>query len=124
MWEGFADAATTSDWQSPKLAEYATGAALSTMSRGLFADHRDGLVSRGRPILNPVVSSAEPADAPSRIMISDCGDSANWTKHHADGGERVEGDRGGRRRINAIVDKQADGSWKVSDFGVQGVGSC
>ena len=27
-------------------------------------------------------------------------------------------------QINAIVEKTSDGEWKVTDFGVQGVGSC
>ena len=36
MWRDFADAATTSDWRSPKLAQNATGDALSTLSRGLY----------------------------------------------------------------------------------------
>jgi hypothetical protein len=124
MWRNYAQAATTSDWQSPKLAEFATGTALSAMSRGLYADHYNGLVSRGEPVNDPVVFSADPADLPTRIQISDCGDSTNWRKFRVDNGQPAEGEPGGRRRINAIVAKQPDGSWKVNDFGVREVGSC
>jgi hypothetical protein len=124
MWRSYAAAATTSDWQSPKLAEFATGTALSALSRGLYADHYSGLVSRGEPVNTPVVSSAEPVDQPIRIAISDCGDSTNWKKYHADSGQPAEGQPGGRRGIKATVEKQADGSWKVTEFGVREVGSC
>ena len=41
------------------------------------------------------------------------------------GGEaRADTKPGGRQLINAIVEKQADGSWKVSDFGVHDTGTC
>lgn len=124
MWDEYAIAAMTSDWQAPALGKFATGAALSTMSRGLYADHYNGLVSRGHPVNKPVVSSAVPADIPSRVGVSDCGDSTNWTKVRADNEQPAGGPPGGRRQINAVVEKQVDGSWKVSDFGVQEVGSC
>jgi len=124
MWRDFADAATTSDWRSPKLARNATGEALSTLSRGLYADHYNGLVSRGRPVNNPHVSTLEPVDAPTTIVLSDCGDSTNWVKYHTSNGRPANDRPGGRRRINAIVKKAVDGSWKVTDFGVQAVGTC
>ncbi|MGW4115280.1 hypothetical protein ACWEFJ_30770 [Actinosynnema sp. NPDC004786] len=123
MWLSFAEAATTSDWRSPKLAEYATGTALTTLSRGLYGDHYRGVVSRGQPVLNPSVSSAEPAQAPTKVVVTDCGDSTNWTSHYADSGQPAD-EPGGRRHIDAIVEKQADGTWKVVEFGVHEVGTC
>ena len=124
MWLAFADAATTSDWQSPKLSQHATGTALSTMTRGLYGDRYRGVVSRGQPILNPRVASSEPAQAPTKIVVTDCGDSTNWTRHYADSGQPADDEPGGRRHIDAVVEKQADGSWKVVEFGVHGVGTC
>jgi hypothetical protein len=124
MWQDFANAATTSDWRSPTLAHNATGDALSTLSRGLYADHYNGLVSRGRPVNNPHVSAVDPVDSPTTVVISDCGDSTNWVKYRADNGQLANDGPGGRRRINAIVKKTMDGSWKVTDFGVQAVGTC
>jgi hypothetical protein len=124
MWRDFADAATTSDWRSPTLAQNATGDALSTLSRGLYADHYNGLVSRGRPVNNPQVSYVDPVDSPTTVVISDCGDSTNWTKYRADNGQPANDGPSGRRQINAIVKKAVDGSWKVTDFGVQAVGTC
>lgn len=123
MWHDFVVAGTTSDWQSASLGQYATGIALTNLSRGLYADHYNGLVTKGEPVLSPSVSSADPATDPKKIIITDCGDSTHWLKYRADNGQ-LDDTPGGRRLINAIVEKQADGSWKVTDFGVHDVGSC
>lgn len=123
MWQDFVSAGTTSDWQSPKLGQYATGIALTNLSRGLYADHYNGLVTKGEPVLNPSVSSVDPPNDPKKIIIGDCGDSTHWLKYRADNGQLAD-TPGGRRLINAFVEKQADGSWKVTDFGVHDVGTC
>lgn len=124
MWQDFVTAGTTSDWQSPKLGQHATGVALTNLSRGLYADHYNGLITKGEPILSPTVSSVEPPDDPRKIIVTDCGDSTNWLKYRADNGQLADNKPGGRHSINAIVEKQADGSWKVSDYGVHDPGTC
>jgi hypothetical protein len=97
MWQDFAAAGATSDWRSPKLGQYATGVALTNLSRGLYADHYNGLVTKGEPILNPSVFSADPPQNPTKVVITDCGDSTQWL---------------------------SDGSWRVSDYGVHEIGTC
>lgn len=124
MWHSFVVAGTTSDWQSPSLGQYATGIALTNLSRGLYADHYNGLVTKGEPVLNPNVSSVDPPNNPTKVMITDCGDSTHWLQYRADNGQLADSTPGGRRLINATVQKQADGSWKVTDFGVHDLGSC
>jgi hypothetical protein len=124
MWQDFVAAGATSDWQSPKLGQHATGIALTNLSRSLYADHYNGLITKGEPVLNPSASSAEPPNAPTKVIITDCGDSTQWLKYRAGNGHLVDDKPGGRRSINAIVEKQADGSWKVSDYGVHDVGTC
>ncbi|HWO67481.1 MAG TPA: hypothetical protein VNO31_46355 [Umezawaea sp.] len=124
MWQDFVEAGRTSDWQSSKLGQHATGIALTNLSRGLYADHYNGLVTKGEPVLNPSVSSTAPAPDPNKVIVADCGDSTNWLKYRADNGQLSDTEPGGRQMINAIVEKQADGSWKVSDFGVHDVGTC
>lgn len=124
MWQDFVEAGYTSDWQSSKLGQYATGIALTNLSRGLYADHYNGLVTKGAPILNPAVSSADPLNAPKKIIITDCGDSSHWLKYRADNGQLADDKPGGRQLINAIVEKQSDGTWKVTDYGVHDVGTC
>jgi hypothetical protein len=124
MWQDFVTAGRTSDWQSSELGRHATGIALQTMSRGLYADHQNGVVTKGEPVLQPEVSSVEPATDPTKIVVTDCGDSTNFLKYDRETGLPVDDEPGGRQLINAVVELQSDGSWKVSDFGVHGVGSC
>jgi hypothetical protein len=124
MWQDFVAAGTTSDWQSPKLGRYATGIALTNMSRALYADHYNGLVTKGEPTYEPAVSSVDPADNPNKIVITDCSDDSRWLKYKASTGQPANDTPGGRHLINAIVLKQADGSWKVSEYGVHEVGTC
>jgi hypothetical protein len=124
MWQDFAAAGATSDWRSPRLGRYATGVALTNLSRGLYADHYNGLVTKGEPIFNPSVFSVDPPQDPAKVVITDCGDSTHWLKYRADNGRLADDKPGGRSRINAIVDKQSDGSWKVSDYGVHEIGTC
>lgn len=122
MWRQMAKAGETSDWQSPELAKYATGDALGVINRSLYTDHLNGVVSKGAPTNNPQVSQADPANNPTTIMISDCSDSSNWLKYK--NGQLLNDTPGGRRSITAEVKKQQDGTWRVTRFAVEGVGSC
>lgn len=122
MWQAMAKAGETADWKSAELAKYATGDALGVINRSLYTDHLNGVVSKGRPTHDPQVSSAEPPDDPATVMISDCSDSSNWLKYKD--GRLLDDTPGGRRSITAEVKKQQDGTWRVTRFAVQGVGSC
>lgn len=124
MWQDFVGAGTTSDWQSPTLGRYATGVALTNLSRSLYTDHYNGFVTKGEPAHSAEVSSAEPSANPTKVIVTDCSDSTNALKYRADNGQLADNKPGGRRLINAIVEKQADGSWKVSDYGVHDLGTC
>jgi hypothetical protein len=124
MWMTMAEMGETADWQSPRLSQYATGIALNTISRGIYIDHTNGRVTRGRPKLFPTVTGVEPADEPIRVRIADCGDSTNWLKYDAATGQLADDEPGGRRAITAVVDKQDDRTWRVSDFAVRELGSC
>ncbi|MFE0256144.1 hypothetical protein [Streptomyces sp. NPDC059010] len=119
-----ADAAETSDWDSSKLGRYATGDALSAISRALYADHLNGLVSKGKPKNHPKVTKIEPPTNPTTVMISDCGDSTHWLRYRKDTGELADDKPDGRRDITAEVKKQNGGGWKVTRFAVWEVGSC
>lgn len=124
MWRDFTTAGRTSDWRSPLLAQHATGDALLQMSRGLYADHANGLVTRGSPIDHPVIASLTPQDRPTTVLIHDCGDSSEWTKYVLKTGEPAPGAPGGRQQITAEVRRQPNGQWKVDLFAVEDVGSC
>lgn len=124
MWEDMATAGETSNWQDPRLGLHATATALTNITRGLYADKANGLVSKGRPKNSPQASSMEPLSAPTKVIIEDCGDSTAWLHYRADTGKPADDSPGGRRQINAVVEKQSDGFWRVTDFGVHEVGTC
>ncbi|MBV9143683.1 MAG: hypothetical protein JO115_22660 [Pseudonocardiales bacterium] len=122
MWQDMAAAATTSDWQSPRIRQHATGDALLVISKSLYTDHLNGVVTKGAPTDSPMASSVDSPSAPITVMISDCGDSSNWLKYR--NGQLFDDTPGGRRSITAEVKKQPGGSWKVTRFAVESLGSC
>ncbi|MCI2420090.1 hypothetical protein MOQ72_21850 [Saccharopolyspora sp. K220] len=124
MWQAMATAGETSDWQSPQLAHYATDNALTTITRSLYTDHFNRVVTQGQPKNNPQVTSVEPANAPETVVLSDCGDSSGTVKVFADSRRPINDKPGGRQSIVAEVKKQPDGAWRVTRFAVQGVGTC
>jgi hypothetical protein len=124
MWHDFVVAGRTSNWESPMLSAHATGDALLQMSRGLYADHLNGLVTRGQPIDAPTVKSIDPATSPTTVLVADCGDSTHWVKYVAKTGQLATRVPGGRQAITAEVKRQRDGKWKVDQFAVEAVGTC
>ncbi|MDI5964080.1 hypothetical protein [Streptantibioticus silvisoli] len=124
MWRDMTRAAATSDWELPALAHHATGEALSTISRGLYADHLNGLVTKGKPKESPMVTSVDPVGVPTTVMIADCGDSSHWLKYRKSTGKLADNDPGGRQAITAEVKRGSDGTWRVTRFAVEGVGTC
>ncbi|GAA2685984.1 hypothetical protein LV78_006073 [Actinosynnema pretiosum] len=124
MWREFATAGATSDWRSTSLGQYAAGVALTNLTRGLYADHHNGLVTRGEATHDAVVRSAEPAENPTKITVTDCSDSTAALKYRADDSQLADSTPGGRRAISGLVELQGDGSWKVTDFAVREVGTC
>lgn len=122
MWKATARASWTSDWQSPELARYARDAALQKITQALYADRQRGVTAKGEPTLSARVTDLVPVGAPTEARVLDCGDSSGWLKYRADG-QPLDEEPGGRRRITATVTLDA-GAWKVTDFAVQGVGSC
>lgn len=122
MWMAMAKAAETSNPDDPELRRYATGDALALVVGSLANDKSRGVVTKGRPTLNPTVTAVTPENAPVEASIKDCGDSTNWLKYKANG-EMADKTPGGRRQITAKV-KAVDGVWKVTSATVGSLGSC
>ena len=117
-----AEAAKTSDYRSPLLAQHATGSALSQIVRSLYLDDKHGLVSRGAPVLDPKVTTADLVSSPAKVIIDDCADSSKWL-HYKRSGQLANDTPGGRQHITATV-SGVGGVWKVVDFRIRVVGSC
>ncbi len=122
MWAAFARASRTADYQSPSLAHYAAGGALSLLMHGLYSNFRDGIVTRGNPVFHPEVKVASKNGQPFQATVTDCGDSSHWGEYYKSG-KPVPGQPGGRRRIAAQLEP-FDGVWKVTYLLVEKEGTC
>ncbi|MGC4900549.1 hypothetical protein ACPXB5_28895 [Micromonospora arida] len=124
MWAAYDDAGLTSNPDHPELAKFAAGDALKVLRSGLESDRREGLVGQGEVVVNPSIQSLTPAAAPTQAKVRDCADTSGATRVRATpNGTPFTDSPGGRRLVNATVSMVGE-SWKVTSFGVQGVGSC
>jgi hypothetical protein len=122
MWADLVVAATTSDFQSPLLAQHATGGALTLLVQGLARDQLHGIVTKGVTTHHPTVTSLSPARDPTRAVVSDCFDDSRWIEYTTDG-KRAKNNPGGKRATTADLVKK-DAVWKVSQLTIEGTGSC
>ncbi len=123
MWRDMMAAGLTSDWKSERLSVHATGDALLVISKSLYTDHLNGVVTKGSPRNAPTVESVDSSANPTTVMINDCGDDSSWLKYKKDG-SLVDDAPGGRSLIRAEVKRSRDGQWRVTRFAMQAVGSC
>lgn len=122
MWQDMAAAGRTANYEDPALADHASGAALSTLVRGLYSYKRSGWVIKGTPVTHAHVTSLTPADDPTRAAVTDCFDDTHWLVYKASGG-LADNTPGGHRRVTAVLQK-ADGTWKVTQLNTGAEGSC
>lgn len=122
MWADMVIAARTSDYQSPILAEHASGNALALLIHGLAVNRQEGIVSRGQPTMDPQVLSMSPAAGPTQVDIVDCFDDAHWLNYKVSGGLQ-NNVPGGRHHTTATVVDTA-GVWKVTELQVGAAGTC
>ena len=122
MWQAFVAASRTADYQSASLAHYAAGDALSLLTRGLYQNHRNGIVTRGRPSFHPDVTIASSNGAAFQATVVDCADSSHWVDYYKSG-KPAPGEAQGRQRIHARL-RPFDGEWKVTYLVVEKVGTC
>jgi hypothetical protein len=121
LWDGYVVAARTADADSPLLIRHASGAALKQLVDGLERMRRQGIVAKGEPTHDARVTTLVPRNRPTQAKVVDCSAAENWITYTRSGTRT--GDRAGRHHIEALV-AMVDGSWKVTELAVQGVGSC
>jgi hypothetical protein len=122
MWADLVIAAETSDFQSPLLAQHATGDALKLLVQGLARDQLHDIVTRGVTAHHPAVTSLSPALDPTRAIVTDCFDDTYWIEYTTDGA-RARNNPGGRRSTTADLVK-VNGTWKVSELTIAATGTC
>jgi hypothetical protein len=122
MWADLVIAAETSDFQSPLLAQHATGDALTLLVQGLARDRLHDIVTRGVTAHHPAVTSLSPASDPTHAVVTDCFDDRHWIEYTTDG-KRAKNTPGGRRSTTAELIRK-DGTWKVSELTIAATGTC
>jgi hypothetical protein len=122
MWADLVTAARTSDFQSARLSQHTSGDALTLFVQGLARDQLHGIVTRGEPVLHPVVASLSPSASPTRAKVTDCFDDTHWVEYKTSGG-LAKNAPGGRRATTADL-KNVGGVWKVTSLSVGATGTC
>jgi hypothetical protein len=124
MWVAYNTAVQVPDPNDPNLVKYASGTALKNLVNGLQSIKSQGLKGTGSVVTNPKVTAVSPTSAPTDVSLSDCLDTSGTHIVRAGPGPAYSDSPGGRRLTTATVQRQSDGSWKVTDFGIRGVGTC
>lgn len=122
MWQAYAEAGRTSNPDDLGLSVYAIGNALKALQVGLETNKKQGLITTGKPIASPQVTSITPAAEPDSAEVSDCLDTTDFRRTKADGTPFTDSP-GGRRAVKATL-KKINNQWKVTDFLPGEVGSC
>jgi hypothetical protein len=122
MWADMVDASTTSDYQSPRLAQHAASQALLLLYDTLLADHRAGIVAHGQPTLHPTATGMTPAVDPVAVSIVDCVDDSRWLDYTTSG-QLKNNVPGGKHHTTATVG-YLNGGWRVTTLQVGRVGTC
>jgi len=122
MWQAFTTASRTADYQSPSLAHYAAGSALELLTRGLYQNYREGIVTRGLPSHSVSVTMTKTSLGTPEAEVTDCSDDSGAVAY-SKSGKPVQGEAPGRQAISAQV-QPFDGTWKVTYLVVEKTGSC
>jgi hypothetical protein len=122
MWQAFVAASRTADYQYPSLDHYAAGAALELLIRGLYQNHLEGIVTRGQPSFDPVVTMTKTSTATPEANVSDCADDTHAVTYYKSG-KPAPGDPPGHHEVHAQV-QPFDGTWKVTYLVVDKAGTC
>ena len=122
MWNAFVVASQTANYQSPELSKYAAGDALSVLTRGLYKNYQQGIVTRGQPSFNPKVTVTSQSGGQPLATVTDCADNSSWRNYYRSG-KSAGAVPAGRHRILARL-QLFDGVWKVTFLLVDKPATC
>jgi len=96
MWQAFVTASKTADYQSPELARYAAGGALSLLTHSLYTNYKQGIVTRGGPSFSPSVMIPAASGVIRQADVTDCANPSTWV-NYTKSGKLVSGPMSGKR---------------------------
>lgn len=122
MWQAFASSARTENYQPGPLQPYAAGDALTVLTHALYANHRQNVILRGAPVLDPQVTQMTPPGRPDSARVIDCASDKHWLQYTPQG-RPVAGAPAGKHRIYAWL-RLFDATWKATEVVVEKAGTC
>lgn len=122
MWADVIQAALTPDAEAPHLADHASDGALRLLQFGLERQRQEGVVTKGQPLFDPQVVSAQPAGQPTKYTLRDCVDDTHWLQYLKSGA--LKNDVPGGHRLNDATVELKNGVWKVTHLYVHQIGTC
>lgn len=118
-WDDVVAVGATADWQSPKLAQHATGQALAETRTFLQGLKAKGLVARGSVKVDAKVLSL----SGSRAVVYDCNSTSNFLAYDAKTGQ-LRDKSTGRSNGKTIAMERQSGSWKLAQVMATEPGRC
>jgi hypothetical protein len=117
-WADVTAVGKTSNWQSPRLADHATGDALAQARATFHTLKARGLVALGTVDLRAKVLSVKATAA----TLYDCNSTSNFLAYDAKTGA-LRDKSSGRRNGKTVTLRLQDGAWKVANVATE-VGRC
>jgi hypothetical protein len=124
MVNDWVSAARTASYQDPALGQYASGSALEELTKALLAEQEKHAVSKGDPVVTNVsYGEMTPTSNPTQIVINSCFSDASWLEYKASDGSLYNNVPGGRHKTQLLA-MDEDGTWKIDQLEIGGVGTC
>jgi hypothetical protein len=124
MVNDWVSAGLTANYKDPVLSQYASGDALELITKALMAEQAKGAVSKGSPSVTDLsFGQMVPSTDPTEIVINSCFSDASWLEHKAADGSLYDDIPGGKHRTQVLA-KDENGTWKIDQLAMNGVGTC
>lgn len=116
FWADIIAVGKTADWQSPRLAAHATGAALQNLQAQFKAAKDRGWVARGTVRLSPSVVS----HSATKATVRDCVDATRFGRFDPKTRRWIDQPGGRPDAERVVLVRDGKGKWKVSETVVTG----
>jgi len=115
FWDDWVEVSKTADYDSPRLADHATGKALRGLRLQLLSYRKRGLVARGTPVRTSARVTEIRGGA---ARVSECLDGNRWLAHDAKTGQVRGRPNGKTNQVEAVL-RLGGGRWKVSELTIK-----
>jgi hypothetical protein len=117
FWDDIVAVGKTADWQSPRLAEHATGSALRQLRAQFRAVKARGWIAKGTV---KVPASAEVSISGTRATIRACVDTTRYGRYDLKAGRWIDPPGGRPNQHRDVLVLNGQGTWEVADTVVTG----